>query len=162
MSIRLGKIAYRVARFLGCPTSQCCRAYFFFDRSGRRDVIEKAKRPETWRQFYTRLYGFEPDWIKHSPSVHWDEPHNPPDVAEVIRAEEERYRKLRDRNEKLIKAQYHDPAQLTGKTLAMLHHTHGCDPTMVEDILGIGLPEPLHDEYMIVYSRHRETGGTIH
>lgn len=164
--IWLGKLAYKISRhLLGCSARDCCKAYLFFDRIGRQDMIEKGKRLhsddviETWRQFYTRLYGFEPDWIKYSPSLHWDEVHNPPDITGIIKAEEEKYHKLRARNEKLIRGKFADATKLDGQTLAKLHHTYGCDPSMIEDILGTTLPERLHDDYQLAYSQHRRTGA---
>jgi alanyl-tRNA synthetase len=126
-----------------------------------KENLRKNHKPETWRQFYTRLYGFQPDWITFSPHPHWDEVHNPPDIAGIIKEEEEKFCKLYEKNKKLILTKFNDITKLDGETLSMLHHTYGCDPSTVEAILNTILPERLHTEYRIAYLQHRQTGAKI-
>lgn len=80
------------------------------------------------------------------------------EISEIIKLEEVKYFDLLNKNTVLVQTKYSDVSKLTGEILSRLHHTHGCDPTMVEDILCIQLPESLHDEYLSNYQRHGQTG----
>jgi len=73
-------------------------------------------------------------------------------IESVIAREEKLFEKVLDRAKKL--AAEIDVSALTGDSLAVLHHTHGVDPTMLEAALILaGKPTPTqaaHDEYQTV------------
>lgn len=79
-------------------------------------------------------------------------------VAGIIRREEERYIKLLERAPKIVK-KWFAKREITGESLAALHHTHGIDPTTVEDVLGRDLESRLHDDYVTAWKRHKQTGS---
>jgi len=81
-----------------------------------------------------------------------------PVIRDVIRKEEEKYAALLKRCEKIIKKDYSDVSKLTGEILSMLHHTHGADPNVVEGVLEVELPRALHEEYLVAYEKHSQTG----
>lgn len=80
------------------------------------------------------------------------------DIAGVIKNEEEKFLRLQVGSRELILKKYSDASKLTGEILSMLHHTHGIDPTTVEDVLELNLPAALHEDYLAAYEKHSETG----
>ncbi|MDZ4250278.1 MAG: hypothetical protein U0990_09345 [Candidatus Nanopelagicales bacterium] len=84
-------------------------------------------------------------------------------VQKLIHNEEELYIRLLNAAPKSIKRflrhhQLSGPADLTGELLAILHHTHGLDPTIVEGATGVEFPQGIHNEYLAAIARHRNTG----
>jgi len=79
------------------------------------------------------------------------------DIMAVIRDEERRFEKTLARAENIAASL--NVAALTGAELAMIHHTHGIDPSMLESALGNILPQRLHDEYEAAYEEHCKKGG---
>lgn len=57
------------------------------------------------------------------------------DVESIISGEEDKYQQLLSKAEKEIPKIIKKLGQLSGKTLAILHHTHGYDPEVVADII---------------------------
>lgn len=117
----------------------------------------------SWREAECRWCG------RSREQVRWDD--SPPECAarpewadqsieSVVAREEVLFAKVLERAKVL--AVELDISQLTGASLATLHHTHGIDPSMLECALmelGRGsLPQNLHDEYQAAYEEHRETG----
>jgi len=79
----------------------------------------------------------------------------------IIRAEEERYIAMMARAPGIIRRIIGAEAEVTGEVLAKIHHTHGYDPLVVEDVLSVDLPSRVHDEYQVAYARHRESGKPV-
>ncbi len=81
-------------------------------------------------------------------------------VGVVMRREEQLFARVIERASQM--AVKIDPTTLTGEELAIIHHTHGIDPSMLEIALmeaGCGpLPQDLHDAYQVAYDQHRQTG----
>lgn len=163
----VGRLAFRLSRLFGLSLKSRVKIYFFFNRVAKKNLIRKIKntpkriRKETWREYYMRVYGEIPDFAKHPengfyrslngvrPSI---------DVVDIIKTEEKKYIKLFERNKEMIVKKYSNINKLDGRILAKLHHTYGCDPTMVEDALNIFLPEQLHSDYLREYEKHKLTG----
>jgi len=156
----IGRFAYWLAGIFGLSKLSQLKAYFFFNRTARKDLISKSKdRNETWREYYIRIYGCVPDFAKHPNNGYYRDLEGLKpniDIAGTIKAEEEKYINLFEHNKEMIVKKYSH--KLDGKTLAKLHHTYGCDPTMVEDALNIFLPEQLHSDYLKEYEKHKLTG----
>lgn len=74
---------------------------------------------------------------------------NPPDIAGIIKAEEERFARMMERLPQALKG-----LELTGENLAILHHTHGFSPEDVETYLDQDLSDLL-DEYEHHMNIHR-------
>jgi hypothetical protein len=168
MMVLVSRFAFRLSRLFGSSLRNRVKIYFFFNRTARRDVISKINKQqpsgghkETWREYYIKVYGEIPDFAKHINNGFYrnlDEIRTQLDIAGIIKAEEERYIKLFERNKEMLVKEYSDTNKLDGETLAKLHHTYGCDPTMVEDALNIFLPGQLHSDYLREYEKHKLTG----
>ena len=82
-----------------------------------------------------------------------------PDIEESIMSEEERAFDLLDRAAtgvpKLVERH-----GMSGKTLAMLHHTHGFDPETVSGIVDV--PPELLAEYHVEMDKERERSAAAH
>jgi hypothetical protein len=85
-------------------------------------------------------------------------------IESVIRREEVLFEKVFARAEKI--ASEIDVAALTGEELAVLHHTHGVDPSMLEiALLSAGKPTPnqtAHDDYLAAMQRERDRSKAAH
>lgn len=158
---------FRLSKTFRLSLRSRLKIYFFFNRAAKKDVITKSKKQtaidnsETWRQYYIRVYGEIPDFVKYSSNDFYrdlDAIKPQVDIVETIKNEEEKYIKLFERNKEMIVKKYSDVGRLNGETLAKLHHTYGCDPTMIEDVLDIFLPEQLHQDYLREYEKHKLTG----
>lgn len=82
-------------------------------------------------------------------------------IGNIIVREEALFARVRDRARKL--AANLDVTAITGAELAHTHHTHGIDPSMLESVLfELGkptIPERAHEDYIIEYAKHRQTGA---
>lgn len=78
-------------------------------------------------------------------------------IESVIAREEKQFEKVLERAKKL--ATEIDVAKLTGEELAVLHHTHGVDPSMLEvALMEAGKPTPsqeAHDAYQSAMATER-------
>jgi hypothetical protein len=79
----------------------------------------------------------------------------PISISEIILSEEEKFLELLNEKEPLLQSL---KSNLNGETLSWIHQTHGIDPDLMEDILGIKLTELQKTEYEEYYSVHRLTG----
>lgn len=70
-------------------------------------------------------------------------------------SEEMLYQKNIARCEKLVRQEHHDWSTLTGHKIAVLHHTHGCDPETLCWILGSEMPCQLRKEYELEMEKER-------
>jgi hypothetical protein len=70
-------------------------------------------------------------------------------IEDVLNSEETRFGKLLTKAEEIAKEL--DPLALTGEQLAIFHHTHGIDPSMLESALMVfdkgKISQELHDVY---------------
>ncbi len=86
---------------------------------------------------------------------------NPERIAYIIRCEEELFLKLLDaapkQIEKWMRKNHLTKEKLTGYHLAVLHHTFGFCPTVVESVIG-DLTQEQHEDYKIVFEAHKEMG----
>lgn len=80
-----------------------------------------------------------------------------PDTSteEIIRREEMLYDETVKRCRKLVLARFTRPEEVTGEALAKLYHTHGCDSSIVEEVLDSRLPENIHAEFMELMDKER-------
>lgn len=81
---------------------------------------------------------------------------SPQDIEQAIRDEEALFQKTIARARKI--AGGIPRSDLTGKSLAYLHQTHGIGPDVVEFILGDPLPGHLMESYALEYESHKATG----
>ena len=112
--------------------------YFEDHPDAKKVVIEKGKK----------LFGI----IGTAPKEH------DVDIAGVIRKEEEMYYEMLNRCEKLVKKKFNKDHLPSASDLTMMHHTYGCDPSVVEDILDVKFSQQIHDDYLVKYEQHRMTG----
>ena len=78
-----------------------------------------------------------------------------PSIEATIKAEEYMFFRLLDGAEKKIKKLLGD-RPINGETLAILQHTHGFDPSVVELALDIEIPEKVMEDYQRHMAIHRE------
>lgn len=138
------------------------KTYLKVSGKNLHEKIECEPGPETYGEYYIRIYGEIPDFARHKNNGFYVDlnTHRPNlKIAQVIKKEEEKYISSLKRNKNMILKKYSDESKLDGKTLSFLHHTHGCDPSLVEDILELDLPQALHDDYLREYIKHKQTGG---
>jgi len=84
-------------------------------------------------------------------------------VQEIIRSEEEIYLKLLENAPKTIakfmrKYKISDPKDLSGELLAILRHTHGLDPSVVEGACNILFSSSQHECFQAAFEEHKLTG----
>lgn len=116
---------------------QICLDYFTKHPQAKSELINKAAKLNEYELIYPLI-------------------ERKKEIEDVIFKEESNYFKLVKNAEKIVKnIKFED---LTGELLCKLHHTHGIDPCIVEDILNRDLPSKLHDEYRVEYEKHKNTG----
>lgn len=81
---------------------------------------------------------------------------SPADICAVIKKEEELFEKTLERARKI--ATTLNMETITGEELAVLHHTHGIDPSMLEVAMVRVFPERLICSYEEYYKEHKATG----
>lgn len=168
VNLLIGRFVFHATKTFRLSLRSRVKLYLFFNRKAKKNIIRKGQKKlvvnseETWGEYYKRIYNKIPDFAKHPSNGFYrnlDEVRVEPDIAGIIKKEEEKYIGLLERNRQKIKKEYSDVTKLNGKVLAKLHHTYGCDPAMVEEVLDVFLPEQLHQEYLVEYNKHRLTGG---
>lgn len=83
-------------------------------------------------------------------------PRSAPSIAQVIHSEEVLYAETVKRCRALVLKRFKCPEEVTGEALAELYHTHGCDASIVEEVLNCLLPERIHTEFMGLMALERE------
>ena len=76
-------------------------------------------------------------------------------IEGTIRREEVLYDETVKRCRALVMARFTHPEEVTGEALAELYHTHGCDSSIVEEVLDCRLPESVHTEFMGLMDKER-------
>ena len=71
----------------------------------------------------------------------------PQHICSVLKREHELYMETIRNCETIVKKLYKSVQEVTGKELAYLHTTHGCDPETLEYILGDTLPKQIYEDY---------------
>lgn len=110
-------------------------------------------REEAKRFIYSR-----PEWKKHFVGCAlrlFPNKRRSTDIEGTIKGEEEKFLDLIKKKEPIL-LKYKN--KLDGKVLSWLHHTHGINPDLVEEILQIKLTEQHKKEYEKAYLCHQETG----
>jgi len=84
-------------------------------------------------------------------------------MQSIIRGEEEIYLKHLDNAPKIIekfmrKHKISNPKDLSGELLAILQHTHGLDPSVVEGACNVIFSSEQHDCYQKAFEEHKITG----
>lgn len=77
-------------------------------------------------------------------------------VIEIIKGEEEKYIEMMSKAPAIIRKIVKNPDLLDGEKLAMIHHTHGYDPGVVEAVFDRQFSSELHDAYLAAYDKHRQ------
>lgn len=77
-------------------------------------------------------------------------------VIAIIKGEEEKYIDMMDKAHTIIRKIVKNPDLLDGEKLAMIHHTHGYDPGVVEAVFDRQFSSELHDAYLAAYDKHRQ------
>ena len=161
MKVFIAKIVWWILKFFGVHQKKRIRAFLWITGNELHELVEVPASPETYREYYMSLYGKIPDFVKHPGNgfyVDLDTIQPNLNIAEIIKREEEKCKRSLKQNTNLILKKYSDISKLDGKILSYLHHTHGCDPITIEDILDVNLSQDLHDEYQAEYAKHRRTG----
>jgi len=162
MRVFIARIVWRVQHVFKVSLRDRVKLFLKITGNELHELVEVEPAPETWGEYYIRLYGEIPDYAKHRGNGYWVDLNKIRPVyyiARVIKKEEEKYQKMLKRNSRLIKKKYSDISKLDGKILSYLHHTHGCDPILLEGFLDQDLPQALHDAYLEEYAIHKQTGG---
>ena len=76
-------------------------------------------------------------------------------IGQMLYNEEVLYAETTARCRALVLARFTRPEEVTGEALAELYHTHGCDSSIVEEVLDCRLPESVHTEFMGLMDKER-------
>jgi hypothetical protein len=76
-------------------------------------------------------------------------------IEGTIRREEVLYDETVTRCRALVLARFARPEEVTGEAMTDLYHTHGCDSSIVEEVLDCRLPESVHSEFMSLMDKER-------
>ncbi len=80
-------------------------------------------------------------------------------LEDIFFEEEGKYQKLVDGSEKIVKKYIKSKENVSGKILAILQHTHGIDPTVVESLLVESFPAQIHNEFDLEMEIHKSKSG---
>lgn len=79
-----------------------------------------------------------------------------PSIQTVIKGEEDLYFSTLERCKKLVLETFEKVEDINAESLAVLYHTHGCDPSVVEEVLDCRISEKIHEEFMFLMNKERE------
>ena len=100
---------------------------------------------ESWNaKQITRCAGFSAKYPRQDTSIEGS-----------IRREEVLYDETLTRCRALVLTRFNKPEDVTGEALAELYHTHGCDSSIVEEVMSCRLPETVHAEFMDLMNKER-------
>jgi hypothetical protein len=92
-----------------------------------------------------RCPGFEAKYPRHDTGVEG-----------TIQREEVLYMETLKRCRSLVLKRFPRWEDVTGESLAELYHTHGCDPSIVEEVFDCNLPESVHTDFMKMMDKERD------
>jgi hypothetical protein len=132
------------------------RAYFAYhappSRDGAHNFYHHARNAKCmWcrKQRFEVRHGEGPVRCQERPD---DFPY---DIEEVIREEEEEYLSLIEGASEEIENLVDDPESMSGEEIAILHHTHGYPPSIVEGAMEIEFSEDQMQGYQEAMDDHR-------
>lgn len=76
-------------------------------------------------------------------------------IEGTILREEVMYDEAVKRCSALVLARFTRPEEVTGEALGELYHTHGCDSSIVEEVLECRLPESVHADFLGLMDKER-------
>ena len=143
-------------------TRQIATEYFDKHPEQKREFMKKAKA--SMRGEWKKTHRFEykndqtkcricgQDWYSKEmepcagfqPAQSEDTPDK---IKRILLEEEIQYRESVKKARKLIEKDHKDWSTLTGKKLAVLHHTHGCGIEEIEWIFNDSIPKKLKEDY---------------